>query len=104
MAVHIPIPHVQIRHFCRRHRIRRLSLFGSVLRPDFGPASDIDLLAEFEPGARVTLFDLVDMQDELAALLGREIDLTTPDGLDRYIRAGVLASAQVIYDREFAPF
>ncbi len=73
--------------------------FGSVLRADFGPDSDIDVLVEFDEEARITLFDMVDIQDELAALLGRNIDLTTPDGLSKYIRPDVIANAQVVYDR-----
>ena len=82
-----------------RHHIRRMRLYGSVLRDDFGPESDIDVLVEFEDGARITLFDMVDIQDELAALLGRPVDLATPGGLSKYIKAVVLAEAQVVYDR-----
>lgn len=96
---HLTLPHEQMRAFCERHPIRRMWLFGSVLRDDFGPESDIDVLVEFEAGAHVTLFDLVDMQDELAVLLGRDIDLATPDGLSKYIQADVLARARVVYDR-----
>jgi predicted nucleotidyltransferase len=69
--MNLTLPREQIRIFCKRHHIRRMWFFGSVLREDFGPESDIDVLVEFEAGARVTLFDMVDMQDELAALLGR---------------------------------
>jgi len=82
-----------------RHHIRRMRFYGSVLREDFGPESDIDVLVEFDEGARITLFDMVDMQDELAALLGRPVDLATPGGLSKYIQAEVLADAQVVYDR-----
>jgi predicted nucleotidyltransferase len=99
MMANLSVPRKQIQIFCQRHHIRRMSFFGSVLRDDFGPESDIDVLVEFEEGARVTLFDMVDMQDELAALLGRHIDLATPDGLNRHLQADVLAHAQVIYDR-----
>jgi predicted nucleotidyltransferase len=97
--MNLTLPREQIRIFCKRHHIRRMWFFGSVLREDFGPESDIDVLVEFEAGARVTLFDMVDMQDELAALLGRDIDLATPDGLNKHIQADVLAHAQVVYDR-----
>jgi predicted nucleotidyltransferase len=99
MSVSISFSHEQLQALCRRHHVRRLLFFGSALRDDFGPESDVDVLVEFEPDACVTLFDMVDMQDELAALLGRDVDLATPDGLSKYIRAGVLAQAQVIYDR-----
>ncbi len=95
----IVIPHKKIVSFCKRHRISRMLFFGSVLRADFGPDSDIDVLVEFDEEARITLFDMVDIQDELAALLGRNIDLTTPDGLSKYIRPDVIANAQVVYDR-----
>jgi predicted nucleotidyltransferase len=97
--MNLTLPREQIQIFCQRHHIRRMWFFGSVLREDFGPESDVDVLVEFEAGARVTLFDMVDMQDELAALLGRDIDLATPDGLNKHIQADVLAHAQVVYDR-----
>jgi predicted nucleotidyltransferase len=97
--MNLTLPREQIRIFCKRRHIRRMWFFGSVLRQDFGPESDIDVLVEFEAGARVTLFDMVDMQDELATLLGRDVDLATPDGLSRYIRDEVLTQAQVIYDQ-----
>jgi predicted nucleotidyltransferase len=99
MPVSVTISHEQIRDLCHRHHIRRLLFYGSALRGDFGPESDVDVLVEFEPDARITLFDMVDIQDELAALLGRDVDLATPDGLSKYIRADVLAQAQVIYER-----
>lgn len=98
MTIKLFLSHDQIRAFCHRHHIRRMQLFGSILRDDFDPDSDIDVLVEFEPGAVITLFDMVDMQEELAALLGRDVDLATPAGLSKYIRADVLAQAQVIYE------
>jgi predicted nucleotidyltransferase len=98
MGVAIAIPHDDLAAFCRRHHIRRLSLFGSVLRDDFGPESDVDVLVEFEPDAHITYFDLVDIQDALVDLLGRQIDIGTPASLSPYIRDRVLASAQVIYE------
>jgi len=100
MDVPIAIPHGEIADFCQRHQIRRLALFGSVLRDDFGPDSDVDVLVEFEPEARVGFFKLVTMQDELAELLGREVDLLTTPALSRHFRQKVLDTAQVVYERE----
>ena len=83
--------------FCRRHDIRRMSLFGSVLRDDFGPDSDVDVLIEFVPGCEVGLIRLAGMERELTSLLGRKADLRTPEDLSRYFRDDVLANAQVQY-------
>jgi len=83
--------------FCQRHHIRRLALFGSVLRPDFRPDSDVDVLVEFEPGC-VPGLAFFSMQRELSELLGRKVDLNTPADLSRYYRDNVLAEAQVLYD------
>lgn len=96
--LNIAISQDELATFCQRHYVRRLSLFGSVLREDFGPESDVDVLVEFEPGATITYFDLADMQDELSALLGKAIDIGTPASLSPYIRDHVLASAQVVYE------
>jgi uncharacterized protein len=85
--------------FCQRHGIRRLALFGSVLHGDDGPSSDLDLLVEFEPGVRVGLIGLASMQIELSELLGRNVDLRTPNELSRYFRDRVLAEAEVQYAR-----
>jgi uncharacterized protein len=93
----IPISQDTIADFCRRHHIRRLALFGSVLRDDFGPDSDADVLVEFEPG-HVPGLAFFDMQDELSALFGRQVDLNTPGFLSPYFRDAVLASASPIYD------
>ena len=93
----IPIPQVQVVDFCRRNRIRTFSLFGSVLREDFGPDSDVDVLVEFEPEARVGFMALGRMRRELAELLGRRVDLVPKDGLKPLIRDSVLDSAQVLY-------
>ena len=83
---------------CRRRRIRRLALFGSVLRPDFGPESDVDILVEFEPGATPGFFGLVRIEEELSRLLGgRKVDLRTPQDLSPYFRNEVVASADVRY-------
>lgn len=84
--------------FCRRHGIRRLALFGSALRDDFGPQSDIDLLVEFDPGATPGLFTIAGMEQELSALFGgREIDLRTYHDLSRYFRDEVQATALPLY-------
>jgi predicted nucleotidyltransferase len=83
--------------FCRRHRIRRLALFGSVLREDFWPDSDVDVLVEFAPDHPVGLIRLADIERELSALLGRQADLRTPADLSRYFRREVLDSADVRY-------
>ncbi|MDY7011255.1 MAG: nucleotidyltransferase family protein [Planctomycetota bacterium] len=94
----IDIPKEKIAEFCRRNRIRRLALFGSVLRGDFRPDSDIDVLVEFEPGARVGMLRLAGMEIELSGLLGRKVDLNTPGFLCDYFRDQVLAEAEVQYD------
>ena len=96
----IPLPHAALGEFCRRHRIRKLSLFGSVLRDDFRPESDVDVLVEFETGARVGMLRLAGMQDELSDLLGRAVDLLTPGCLSPYFRESVLRSAEVEYAAE----
>jgi predicted nucleotidyltransferase len=83
--------------FCRRHRIRRLALFGSVLRDDFRPDSDVDVLVEFAPGHRVGLIRLAGIERELPALLGRKVDLRTPADLSRHFRQEVLDTADVQY-------
>lgn len=97
MELPINIPHTELESFCKRYHILRLSLFGSVLREDFGPESDIDVLVEFEPGTRVGYFTLVTIQNELAELLGREVDLLTPGALNPRFRREVMAGAEVVY-------
>ena len=95
---HIVVDHERIADFCRRHHIRRLSLFGSVLRDDFRPDSDIDVLVEFEPEHTPGFFGLAGMEFELSDLLGgRQVDLRTPQDLSRYFRAEVVALAEPIY-------
>lgn len=86
----------KIAAFCRRHSIRRLALFGSVLRDDFSRDSDIDVLVEFEPGARTGLA-FFDMQDELTAIIGRTVDLNTPGFLSPHIRSRVLQEIRDVY-------
>jgi uncharacterized protein len=92
----IEIPHEEIAEFCRRNHIRRLSFFGSMLRDDFGPESDIDVLVEFEVGHAPGLA-FFDMQVELAGLLGRKVDLNTPGDLSRYFRDRVQRDARPVY-------
>jgi uncharacterized protein len=93
----IEIDREQIADFCHRNRIRRLALFGSVLRDDFRPQSDVDVLVEFDPGARVGL-RFFEIEDELSKLLGRKVDLNTAGFLGKHIRDNVLAEAEVQYD------
>ena len=94
-----PLPQKAIAEFCRRHRIQRLAVFGSVLRHDFGPESDMDFLVEFEPNHIPGLIRLAGMELELSELLGRKADLRTAQDLSRYFRDEVVASAVVQYDR-----
>ena len=91
----------KIADFCRRNHIRKLSLFGSVLRDDFGPESDVDVLVEFEAGHVPGFFRLFDMEEELSSLLGgRKVDLRTPEDLSRYFRDEVVAHSWVQYAQE----
>jgi len=90
-----------VARFCERHHVRKLSLFGSALRDDFSPASDIDVLVEFEAGHVPGFFRLFDMEEELSRLFrGRKVDLHTPQDLSRYFRGEVLARAEVQYARQ----
>ena len=93
----LKIPRDAIAQFCQRHGIRRLSLFGSILRDDFHPDSDIDVLVEFQAGARVGL-RFFTVERELSGMLGRKVDLNTPGFLSKYFREEVLAEAVVQYD------
>jgi hypothetical protein len=83
--------------FCRQHHIRRLALFGSVLRPDFGPESDVDVLVEFEPGHVPGLLGMARLERELSAIYGRKVDLRTPEDLSRYFRQRVMEEAEAQY-------
>ena len=99
----VEFPSQPVAEFCRRNRIRRLSLFGSVLRADFRPDSDVDVLVEFEPEARVGFFKLVDLQDELSTMIGgRAVDLRTARDLSRYFRSEVEVGARVQYASDTA--
>jgi predicted nucleotidyltransferase len=86
----------RIADFCRRNHVRRLAFFGSILRDDFGPESDVDVLVEFEAG-HVPGFAFFDLQEELSAILGRRVDLHTPGSLSRYFRDRVVREAQDQY-------
>ena len=93
----IQVDQYSIAKFCRRNHIRKLAFFGSVLRDDFRPDSDVDVLVEFEPG-HTPGWDIVDMQDELSVMFGgRQIDLLTFKGLHPFIKDRVLQEAQVLY-------
>ena len=94
----IHFPSDKVAEFCRRNRVRKLSLFGSALRDDFRQDSDIDLLVEFHIGAAPSLLDLARMERELSAILGgRKVDLRTPKELSRYFRDEVMSTASVQY-------
>ena len=101
MSPEIFVPTSRIAEYCRVNGIARLDVFGSALRADFGPESDIDLLVDFEPDRTPGLFDFVRMEQEFADLFGREVDLISRSGIERsrnYIRrAEILGSAETIY-------
>ncbi|MBO9371012.1 MAG: nucleotidyltransferase family protein [Chloroflexi bacterium] len=95
------IEKTQLAEFCRRHHIRWLALFGSILRSDFRPESDIDILVEFEPEHIPGLFGMARLERELSQLLGgRKVDLRTPEDLSGYFRDEVLQTAEVVYAKE----
>ena len=87
----------QLAEFSKQHHIRKLALFGSILRDDFGPDSDIDILVEFDPEHIPGFFDLMKMEEELSLLFGRTVDLRTPQDLSKYFRDEVLETAEVQY-------
>jgi uncharacterized protein len=100
-ALHgIEVPHAEIERFCGRNHIRKLSLFGSILTNRFRPESDIDVLVEFEAGAAVTYLDLARMERELSEIVGRKVDLRTPEELSRYFRERVVSEALLQYERK----
>jgi predicted nucleotidyltransferase len=96
MPIAIAVDQSRIARFCEAHHIRRLALFGSVLRPEFRAESDVDVLVEFEPG-HVPGLAFFAMQDELSQILGRRVDLNTPGFLSSHFRGQVLAEAQILY-------
>jgi predicted nucleotidyltransferase len=96
--IKVKLPNRKIADFCRRHNIRKLAVFGSALREDFRPDSDLDVLVEFEPGITVGYIGLYPIEQELAGLLGgRKLDLVNPKFLNHRIRDRVLSEAQVQY-------
>jgi predicted nucleotidyltransferase len=95
----IEIPRAKLSEFCDRNRIRKLSLFGSILTDRFRPDSDLDMLVEFEEGHVPGFLGLAEMELELGAMLGRKVDLRTPGELSRYFRDKVISSALVQYER-----
>ncbi len=97
MSAQIELDREQTASFCRRHQIRKLSLFGSVLREDFGPDSDVDVLVEFEPGQEPGFFGLARMERELSEIIGRRVDLRTEEDLSGHFRGQVVATAAVQY-------
>ena len=94
--IRIAIDRERLAGFCQRNHIHRLALFGSVLREDFGPDSDVDVLVEFEPG-RIPGLRFFALERELSEILGRKVDLNTPNFISPYFRDRVLAEAKVQY-------
>ena len=101
MNLKVPIPAERLAEYCRANGIARLDIFGSALRADFGPESDIDLLVEFEPDRKIGLFDFVRIEQEFSEIFGRKVDLVERRAVERsrnYIRrAAILESAETIY-------
>ena len=96
MASKIPIPEKQLAEICRKQHIKRLSFFGSFVRDDFGPDSDIDILVEFAKGM-VPGLKFFSIQRELTELFGRQVDLNTPESLSPFYRDNILDEAKVLY-------
>jgi predicted nucleotidyltransferase len=101
MAMHLGADQAAaISEFCTRHRVQELALFGSAIRDDFTPASDVDLLIDFAPGEAPSLFGFVDMRDELSAMFGgRQVDLVMKGGLSNYLADRILSERVVLYER-----
>jgi uncharacterized protein len=97
MSAHIKIDKQKIATFCKKHYIRQLAFFGSVLRDDFAPDSDVDVLVEFDPD-HIPGLAFFGMQDELSEMIGRKVDLNTAEDLSKYFRKRVLSEAEVQYD------
>jgi predicted nucleotidyltransferase len=94
----VRIDQARIEAFCRKWKIREFALFGSALRDDFGPESDVDVLIEFEPGIPWSLYEWIDMIDELKEMFGREVDLVSKKGLrNPFRRREILSTCEVIY-------
>lgn len=100
MPLQLALGHEELRGFCRRWHVTEFALFGSVLRDDFDQASDVDVLLSFAPGTKVTLFDMVAMQDELQAIAGRDVHLLSRHAIERSRNAlrrdAILSSAKVL--------
>jgi predicted nucleotidyltransferase len=96
--MNLKIPKKQLTEFCKKHHIIKLSLFGSSLRDDFRQDSDVDMLVEFGPEARFGLIGFAGLELELSEILGRKVDLNTPDCVSKYYREKVFAEAEVQYD------
>jgi len=97
IAPGIVLPEAEIAEICRRHQVRELALFGSAVRGEMRPDSDIDLLVDYLPNTRLSLFDLIGMTNELSDLLGRRVDLGVKRALKLSYRDRILAEAHVIY-------
>jgi len=97
MALSLEIPRHKLAEFCKRNHIRRLALFGSALRDDFTPESDVDVLVEFEPGHVPGFIKLAGMEIELSRIIGRKVDMRTPEDLSPYFRQEVVSSAEIQY-------
>ncbi|MBW1677586.1 MAG: nucleotidyltransferase family protein [Deltaproteobacteria bacterium] len=95
--INIEIPKEEIVRFCKRNHIVKLSIFGSALQKDFGPDSDIDLLVEFDPDRIPGLIRLAGMEIEMAEIIGRKVDIRTPQDLSPYFRNEILDTAEVQY-------
>ena len=96
----INLPLKAICAFCERHPIKHLSLFGSALRGELGPESDIDLLVEYEPDARISYFDMAQQEIDLGRMVRRNVDLRTPHELSPHFRQQVIESAELIYEKK----
>lgn len=96
-SIHVDVPAEALAEWCRRHGLRRLAFFGSVLRDDFGPQSDIDVLIEFGHTGPLTLFGLARLENELSDLLGRRADVHEARSLRSQVREHVLRSAKDVY-------
>jgi uncharacterized protein len=95
---HIPIPRTKIAKFCQRWKVQELALFGSALREDFAPESDVDVLVTFAPDAEISLFDIAQMRIELQIIFNRPVDIIEKDALrNPYRKREILNTAQVVY-------
>jgi len=102
VAPKIDVPHERLAELCRRHRIRRLALFGSVLRDDFGPGSDVDMLVEFEPGYSPG-WDIIHVEEDLSRVFGsRKVQILNPKYINRRLKGRILSSAVTQYEAKDA--